>query len=131
VVPVVPNGLGSTQRVRIGLTSYAQDAVGALRFVALPEEGQMVIANEACGEVEASKAVSDVYSPVSGRVVAMNLQLIDNPGLVNQDPYGAGWICEIETELSDPISPASVGLLTAEQYLKLVSGASEGNLPHD
>jgi glycine cleavage system H protein len=112
----------SRERIRIGLTSYAQDAVGALRFVALPRIGQSVVANQACGEVEASKAVSDVYSPVSGVVVVVNEQLVGQPGLLNDDPYGVGWICEIETNSSISVFETH-SLLTSEQYLDLLGVA--------
>jgi glycine cleavage system H protein len=130
IVPATSNTPGSPQLVRIGLTSYAQDAIGVLRFVALPKVGQTIAANEACGEVEASKAVSDVYSPIAGVVAAVNERLRGNPGLLNEDPYGLGWICEIDTQSALPVPNDSrdrspLGLLSAVRYLELLGGTSE------
>ena len=87
-------------RVRIGITDYAQDSLGDVVFVQLPTVGDSVAAGDTIGEVESTKSVSDVYAPVSGSVVAVNDALVDAPQLLNEDPYGEGWICEIE--LSDP-----------------------------
>jgi glycine cleavage system H protein len=81
--------------LRVGITHYAQDALGDIVFVQLPEPGTAVVAGEPMGEVESTKSVSDIYAPVSGTVVANNDQLHDNPELVNQDPYGAGWLVDI------------------------------------
>lgn len=81
--------------VRIGITDYAQDALGDIVYVQLPEVGETVTAGAAVGELESTKSVSDVYSPVSGEVVARNDALDATPELVNSDPYGAGWLFEV------------------------------------
>jgi len=99
-------------RVRVGITSYAQEALGDIVYVTLPEEGGQVQAGAACGEVESTKSVSDLYAPLSGTVVARNEALDGAPELVNSDPYGQGWMFELTLE--DP--SALEGLLTAEQY---------------
>jgi len=83
-------------RIRVGITDYAQDALGDVVFVQVPGVGAAVTAGDAFGEVESTKSVSDIYAPVSGTVVAVNEALSDSPQLLNEDPYGAGWICEIE-----------------------------------
>jgi glycine cleavage system H protein len=104
-------------RVRIGITAYAQDALGDIVFVSLPDEGATVSAGSAVGEVESTKSVSDLYAPVSGRVVARNESLDASPDLVNSDPYGEGWMFEVE-----PADPGAVdGLLTSEQYREQLS----------
>ncbi len=82
--------------VRIGITDYAQQALGDVVYVSLPEVGTGVTAGAACGEVESTKSVSDVYAPVSGTVAARNEALDERPELINSDPYGEGWIFEIE-----------------------------------
>jgi len=82
--------------VRIGITDYAQDALGDVVFVQLPSIGSTLAAGAAAGEVESTKSVSDVFAPVSGVVVAVNERLVTQPELLNHDPYGAGWLCEIE-----------------------------------
>ena len=95
-------------RVVVGITDYAQDQLGDVVFVNLPEPGTEVTAGQPFGEVESTKSVSDVYSPVSGKVVAKNETVEASPELVNGDPYGTGWLVEIETgtdgggELLDP-----------------------------
>jgi len=99
-------------RLRIGITAYAQDALGDIVFVSLPEQGASVSAGTAVGEVESTKSVSDLYAPVSGTVVARNEALDATPELVNTDPYGEGWMFEVEP--GDP--GAAEALLTAEQY---------------
>jgi len=81
--------------VRIGITDYAQDALGDIVYVQLPEVGTTVSAGDAVGELESTKSVSDVYSPVSGEVVARNDSLDATPELVNNDPYGEGWLFEV------------------------------------
>lgn len=85
----------SAGSVRVGITHYAQDALGDIVYVQLPEVGEVVTAGAAVGELESTKSVSDVYSPVSGEVVARNEALDATPELVNSDPYGAGWLFEI------------------------------------
>jgi glycine cleavage system H protein len=104
-------------RVRIGITDYAQDALGDVVFVQLPEVGVVVEPGGACSEVESTKSVSDIYAPVAGTVVEVNTELAEAPQRLNEDPYGAGWICLIE-----PSDPAAVDtLLDAEAYSMLIS----------
>jgi glycine cleavage system H protein len=101
--------------VKVGITHYAQDALGDIVYVQLPDPGTAVEAGEAFGEVESTKSVSEIYAPVSGTVVARNDRLADEPELVNTDPYGAGWLVEIE-----PTEPDGVGrLLDAAGYREL------------
>jgi len=92
-------------RIRVGITDYAQEQLGDIVFVTLPEVGAEVTAGDPCGELESTKSVSDVYAPVSGTVTARNDALDSSPELVNAEPYGDGWIFEIQpsdpTELSD------------------------------
>ena len=105
------------ERLRVGITAYAQDALGDIVFVSLPDEGATVTAGSPVGEVESTKSVSDVYSPVSGEVVARNDSLDATPELVNTDPYGDGWMFEVE-----PSDPAALeGLLSSEQYREQLS----------
>ena len=87
---------GAEGSARVGITHYAQEALGDIVFVSLPEVGDDVEAGTAVGELESTKSVSDVYVPVSGRVVARNEQLDSSPELVNSDPYGEGWLFDIE-----------------------------------
>ena len=103
-------------KVRIGITDYAQDALGDVVFVQLPEPGTTVQAGESFSEVESTKSVSDIYAPVAGVVVEVNAELSDTPQRLNDDPYGEGWICVIEP--SDP--SAYDQLLDAEGYRKLI-----------
>jgi glycine cleavage system H protein len=104
-------------RVRIGITDYAQDALGDVVFVQLPEPGASVEAGASFSEVESTKSVSDVYAPVAGTVVDVNSELADAPQRLNEDPYGDGWICVIE-----PSDPSVIDtLLDAEAYRKLIS----------
>jgi len=81
--------------VRVGITDFAQDALGDIVYVSLPELGQQVTAGDTCGELESTKSVSDVYAPLSGEVVARNETLDATPELVNTDPYAAGWLFEL------------------------------------
>jgi glycine cleavage system H protein len=103
--------------VRIGITEYAQDALGDIVFVQIPEVGKVVAAGATFSEVESTKSVSDIYAPVSGTVVEVNERLTDAPELVNTDPYGEGWLCTIA--MSDPAELAS--LMTADDYAVLTS----------
>lgn len=105
-------------RARIGITDYAQDALGDVVFVQVPEIDQKVSAGDAFGEVESTKSVSEIYAPVEGTVVEVNTELEASPELVNSDPYGAGWIAVIE--LADPSSVDS--LLDAAAYRDLTEG---------
>lgn len=98
--------------VRVGITSYAQEALGDIVYVSLPAVGDAVKAGESCGELESTKSVSDVYAPVSGEVVAVNGALDATPELVNDDPYGGGWLFEVVP--SD--ASATEGLLDAAAY---------------
>jgi glycine cleavage system H protein len=98
--------------VRIGITDFAQSSLGDVVFVSLPEVGASVKLGDAFGEVESTKSVSDLFAPVSGIVTSRNEALADTPELVNSDPYGAGWVVEIE--LSDPAQLD--GLLDAGAY---------------
>ncbi|MGH2735419.1 MAG: glycine cleavage system protein GcvH [Actinomycetota bacterium] len=103
-------------RVRVGITDFAQDQLGDVVFVGLPEPGTEVTAGEPMGEVESTKSVSDVYSPVGGQVIEKNLGVEQNPELINSDPYGRGWLVVIES------SGAPEGLLDATEYRKLTEG---------
>lgn len=98
--------------VRVGITSFAQDALGDVVYVSLPTVGDTLAAGDACGEVESTKSVSDLYAPVAGEIVAVNSALDASPELVNSDPYGEGWMYELR--LSDP--SAVDGLLDVEAY---------------
>ena len=98
--------------VRVGITHYAQDALGDIVYVSLPEVGQQVESGATCGELESTKSVSDIYAPVSGEVVARNDSLDATPELVNNDPYGGGWLFEVV-----PSDPGQLdGLLDAAAY---------------
>ena len=98
--------------VRIGITHYAQDALGDIVYVSLPEVGESVTAGDACGELESTKSVSDVYAPLTGEVSARNTTLDATPELVNNDPYGAGWLYEVVPADSSAVD----GLMDAEAY---------------
>jgi glycine cleavage system H protein len=102
--------------VTIGITDYAQDALGDVVFVDLPVVGTVVAAGAPVGEVESTKSVSEIYAPVSGTVSAVNSELTSGPEAVNQDPYGAGWICVItlddETTYSQLLDASAYGALT-------------------
>ena len=104
--------------VRIGITDYAQDALGDVVFVDLPEVGIAVTAGQSFSEVESTKSVSDIYAPVTGTVTEANADLADAPERLNEDPYGEGWICVI-----DVAEPSELdGLLDAAGYRALVEG---------
>jgi glycine cleavage system H protein len=103
--------------VRIGITDYAQDALGDVVFVDLPKVGTVVAAHAAIGEVESTKSVSEIYAPVGGTVTAVNETLSSTPESLNADPYGVGWICEITTTSSDDFD----ALLDAEGYKTLTN----------
>ncbi len=101
-------------RVTVGITDYAQDALGDVVFVQLPEQGATVAAGESMSEVESTKSVSDIFAPVAGRVVAVNDEVASRPELLNADPYGAGWLFVLE------VDPSSVeALLDAAAYQAL------------
>jgi len=101
--------------VRVGITDYAQSALGDVVFVQLPDIGTDVTAAESFGEVESTKSVSDLYAPVSAKVVAVNGDLEGNPQLVNSDPYGEGWLLELQAE-SAALEDELRGLLDADGY---------------
>lgn len=105
-------------RARIGITDYAQDALGDIVFVDLPTVGAQIDKGGQIGEVESTKSVSEIYAPVSGMVAAVNDTLTANPERINQDPYGDGWICEVdlasEAELSSLLDAAAYSELTAD-----------------
>ena len=105
-------------RVRIGITDYAQDALGDVVFVEVPEVGTKVERGASFSEVESTKSVSEIYAPVSGVIAEINADLADSPERLNDDPYGEGWICIIE-----PTDPAQLDeLLDAEGYRALIEG---------
>jgi glycine cleavage system H protein len=103
---------------RVGITDYAQDALGDVVFVQLPDVGRTVAASEGCSEVESTKSVSDIYAPVAGTVAAVNARLGAEPHLLNADPYGEGWLFEIETAGA----PLPSDLMDAAGYRALVGG---------
>jgi glycine cleavage system H protein len=99
----------------VGITDFAQRALGDVVYVSVPAPGTRVTAGEPCGEVESTKSVSDIYSPVDGEVAEVNADLEDDPALVNSDPYGAGWLMKITLDPdADPSGP-----LTADEYADL------------
>ncbi len=105
-------------KVRVGITDYAQDALGDVVFVQLPEVGATVGAGGTVGEVESTKSVSELYAPVGGRVAEVNTELAEVPQRLNDDPYGEGWICVIE-----PDDPSQLEqLLDAVAYRALIDG---------
>ena len=123
----IPEGLRYTRQhewvlidgesARIGITDLAQDALGNIVHVQLPALGQAVRSGASVVEVESSNSVSDIYSPVSGSVVLVNESLTTEPGLVNSDPYGSGWLYEVQMSYDETLE----GLLTASEYRALVS----------
>ncbi|WP_115787301.1 glycine cleavage system protein GcvH [Arthrobacter silvisoli] len=98
--------------VRIGITDFAQDALGDVVYVQMPEPGTTITGNEVVGEVESTKSVSDIYAPVSGEVIARNDALDSDPALINSDPYGEGWLLEIKLAEADAVE----SLLSASEY---------------
>ena len=113
---VALNGTTAT----VGITDFAAKALGDVVYVSLPAEGASVTAEDACGEVESTKSVSDLYSPVDGQVTEVNSELDDDPGLVNSDPYGAGWMFRVQLPagggelLPGTLSPAEYEELTKD-----------------
>ena len=107
------------ERARVGITDFAQDALGVVVYVQLPEVGAAVAAGASCAEVESTKSVSDIYSPLSGTVVEVNMTLADTPEQLNQDPYGAGWIFVVR--VSDPSELQS--LMDAPAYRAMIDAA--------
>ena len=115
-------GAGADAVLRVGITSYAQEALGDVVFVTLPAVGTQVVAGQACGEVESTKSVSDVYAPITGTVRACNELLGASPELINSDPYGAGWMVEF--------TPADGVEAALAQPTLLSEAAYEALLPH-
>ena len=98
--------------VRVGITDFAQDALGDIVYVQLPEVGTAVRAGDSCGELESTKSVSDLFAPVNGTVRAVNEALADQPDLVNTDPYGEGWLLDIEVDDDEEVA----ALMDADTY---------------
>jgi glycine cleavage system H protein len=107
--------IASGSTYRMGITDYAQGALGDIVYVQLPKVGETVIADKVCGEVESTKSVSEIFAPVSGKIVAVNEALNSSPETINSDPYGAGWLAEIE------VSGAPAGLLSADDYRQITA----------
>ncbi len=103
----------------VGITDYAQRALGDVVYVSIPAPGTRVTAGEPCGEVESTKSVSDIFCPVDGEVTEVNSDIDDDPGLVNSDPYGAGWLMRIKMDED----AGQVDLLTADEYAELTADA--------
>ena len=108
-------------KVRVGITDYAQDALGDVVYVALPAPGVEVEAGGPLGEVESTKSVSDIYAPVTGTVVEVNTALADVPGRVNDDPYGDGWLCVIEPRTDSEQGSPLDSLLAPDAYGRLIA----------
>lgn len=102
--------------VRVGITDFAQDQLGDIVFVELPKAGTSITANESIGSVESVKTVSDIFSPVSGKVTAVNGSLEGSPELVNSAPFGEGWMVEVEVSGAEALE----GLLTATEYASYI-----------
>ena len=103
---------GNDGPVRVGITDFAQDQLGDIVYVQLPDVGSTVRAGDACGELESTKSVSDLFAPVNGTVTAINESLSDQPDLVNSDPYGEGWLLDIQVEDAAEVE----ALMDAEAY---------------
>lgn len=107
---------GNGQVVRVGVSEYAAEQLGDIVFAQLPEVGQEVSAGDACGELESTKSVSELFSPVAGVVTAVNDQVADAPESINSDPYGDGWLFEVETRGDDELDE----LMDADAYAESV-----------
>jgi glycine cleavage system H protein len=101
--------------VSMGITDFAQAALGDIVYVQLPKIGELIASGKVCGEVESTKSVSEIFAPVTGKVIAVNESLSNSPELINSDPYNSGWLLEIETSESaiDLLSAAEYGQITA------------------
>ena len=104
-------------KYRIGITDYAQSALGDIVYIQLPKLDQMVVAGTVCGEVESTKSVSEIYAPISGKIIAVNSELDSAPEKINSEPYTGGWIAEIVVNADFDLKT----LLTAEDYQKLTA----------
>jgi glycine cleavage system H protein len=102
--------LATAGTVSVGITDFAQGALGDIVYVQMPKVGDVVVSGKVCGEVESTKSVSEIFAPVTGKVIAINGSLSNSPELINSDPYNAGWLVEIE------LSETPSDLLTPEQY---------------
>ena len=102
-------------RARVGITDYAQDALGDIVFIQLPTVGSSITLHDGIGEIESTKSVNDVYAPVTGVIIAVNEALIATPELLNTDPYESGWICDVEVSTANDVE-----LLSAEEYSALI-----------
>jgi glycine cleavage system H protein len=102
----------------VGITDHAQHALGDVVYVSPPAPGTTVTAGEPCGEVESTKSVSDIFAPLDGEVTEVNPEIEENPGLVNTDPYGAGWLFKVA--LAGDAAPLPPGLLSASEYQELI-----------
>ena len=103
------------QRIRFGITDYAQSALGDIVYVQLPKVGELIESGKVCGEVESTKSVSEIFAPVSGKIVEINQSLDTNPETINADRYGSGWIAEVE------VSSEPTDLLSAGDYQNLTA----------
>ena len=123
---LIPDGLQYTKEhewvsqsqpnvFRMGITDYAQGALGDIVYVQLPKVGESVTADKVCGEVESTKSVSEIFAPVTGKIVAINDSLVSAPETINSDPYGQGWLAEIE------VATAPTGLLSAADYRQITA----------
>ncbi len=108
---------GAGPIVRVGITDFAQSALGDIVYIQMPKLGEVVKANAVCGEVESTKSVSEIYAPLSGTVVNVNDALNANPEIINSDPYEAGWICEIELSSAHEVDQ----LMSADDYAKITA----------
>lgn len=102
--------LATAGTVSMGITDFAQGALGDIVYVQLPKIGELISAGKVCGEVESTKSVSEIFAPVTGKVIAINDSLSNSPELINSDPYNAGWLVEIE------VTEAATDLLSAVEY---------------
>ena len=123
---LIPDGLQYTKEhewvsevsanvFRMGITDYAQGALGDIVYVQLPKVGENVVADKVCGEVESTKSVSEIFAPVTGKIVAINESLGQAPETINSEPYGAGWLAEIG------VGSTPAGLLSPEQYRQITA----------
>lgn len=108
---IAPTSTAGT--IRMGITDFAQGALGDIVYVQMPKVGEAVVADKVCGEVESTKSVSEIFSPVTGTIVTINEALANTPELVNSDPYGAGWLAEIS------INGEPAALLSAAEYSEI------------